>query len=128
MNAITTKSDKQTIIDWIVENFDLRLFQSVTVVLTIIGISMTDFSELNFAMITPFILDDLKYNSLETASLMSIIGTLDIVTRFTSPFIGDYFKLTPKTMFGIGSCLFLVGRNGEKFASDIRRKSVYSDR
>lgn len=77
---------------------------------------MTDFSELNFAMITPFILDDLRYSSLEIASLMSVIGTLDIVTRFTSPFIGDFFKLTPKTMFGIGSCLFLVGRNGEKFA------------
>lgn len=84
---------------WLVDNFDLTLLKDKTVRNTIIGISLVDYAELNYFMIVPFILDDLKYNTIEVATLMSINGMVEIIFRFLSPFIGDYFGQKSRPMF-----------------------------
>lgn len=75
---------------------------------TIIGISLVDYGELNYFMIVPFILDDLKYTNIEVATLMSINETVEIIFRVLSPFIGDYFRQKPRPMFIYSLGIFLI--------------------
>lgn len=98
---------------WFVDNFDLALLQDKTVLNTIIGISLADFAELNYFMIVPFILDDLKYTNTEVATLMSINGIADIIFRLLAPLIGDYFsqKIRPMFIYSLGT--FVIARMGK---------------
>lgn len=98
--------------DWLVDTFDLTLLKDVTFVNCLIGISLADFGELNFMMITPMILDELNYSIVEVASLMSTIAIADIVFRFLSPFIGDLLRQSPRLMFIHGMIIFIFARLG----------------
>lgn len=110
---IATKRPIMTrVINWIVDNFDLTLLQSGSFILSILAVSLTDFSEINFTFIIPYILDDLKYSTAEVAGLMSAIGIADIVTRLLSPFVGDFFKQNPKHMFMYSGIIFIFTRLG----------------
>lgn len=91
----------------IVKFFDLDLLRDPIYVNLMLGMSIAIFAELNFSMLTPFILGDLNYSTEQIASIMSTLGVADIIFRFISPFIGDYFDKTPRTMY-IFSLIMLI--------------------
>lgn len=75
-----------------------------------LGMSLAIFAELNFSILTPFIFSDLQYSTFEIASLMSTLAVADILSRFTSPFIGDYFDQSPRIMYMISLVLLILVR------------------
>lgn len=72
-----------------------------------------DFTEMNYAFLTPYVLDDLEYSTTEVAAIMSTIGIADIIFRLLSPFIGDYFKQKPLHMFMYSGVIFIFTRLGK---------------
>lgn len=72
-----------------------------------LGMSLAFTGEINFSIMTPFILGDKGMTIEETAQLMSAIATTDIIFRFISPFVGDLLKWSAKNMY-MGSLVLLV--------------------
>lgn len=95
--------------------FDLDLLRDPIYVNLMLGMSIAIFAELNFSMLTPFILGDLNYSTVEIASIMSTLGVADIIFRFISPFIGDYFEKTPRTMYIYSLIMLILTRTCKYF-------------
>lgn len=99
-------------LQWIRRTFDLDLLRDLIYINIMLGMSITIFVEINFVMLLPFMLDDMGYTLVEVAGLMSILALVDILFRFVSPFIGDYFKLGPRVMFLLSLAILTVTRVG----------------
>lgn len=76
-----------------------------------IGISIAVFAEINFSLLTPFILNEFNYTTKEIAVFMSVLATVDICCRFISPFIGDYFKKPPRIMYMYALLMLIITRS-----------------
>lgn len=100
------KSHLQTLVDL----FDLSLLKDLTFVNIMCGISFATFAELNFTMLTPFILNDLGLSTRQIATFMSSLALADILFRFLSPFIGGYFKKSPRVMYIVTMILLIFAR------------------
>ncbi|KAF5305920.1 hypothetical protein FQR65_LT07531 [Abscondita terminalis] len=83
----------------IIEAFDLTLLKDPQYVILMLGLAFTLFSELNFSLLTPFILSDVGLNTNEIATFLSVLSLADLVLRFVAPFIGDFFNLTARVIF-----------------------------
>lgn len=94
----------------IVKIFDLDLLHNKIYVNIMLGLSLAIFAEINFSLLTPFILTDLHYTTEQIASVMSILATADIILRFVSPFIGDYFAQPPRIMYMYSLLILILGR------------------
>lgn len=103
-------TNKRSIGKKIIRFFDLDLLKDKIYVNIMLGMSLAIFAELNFSILTPFIFSDLHYSTFEIASLMSTLAVADILSRFTSPFIGDYFHQSPRIMYMISLVLLIVVR------------------
>lgn len=97
----------------IVEYFDLDLLKDKIYLNMMIGMSIAIFAEQNFAFLTPFILNDLHYTTGEIASVLSMIALTDIVSRFCSPFVADYFKLSVRVTYLISLVALILSRMSE---------------
>jgi hypothetical protein len=82
-----------------------------------IGIAIAIFAEINFSLLTPFILHEYQYSTEEIASFMSILATVDIFSRFTSPFVGDFFKQPARIMYMYALFMLIIMRTCIIFAN-----------
>lgn len=98
---------------WIVHFFDLGLLRDKIYVNILLGISIAIFAEFNFSILTPFILYEMKFTTVQVASLMSLVAVSDVVSRFVSPWIGDYFEQSSRVMYLISLVFLVVIRMGE---------------
>ncbi|XP_075228829.1 uncharacterized protein LOC142328734 isoform X2 [Lycorma delicatula] len=94
----------------VVQFFDLDLLQEPIFRNIWIGMAISFAAEMNFTLMTPFILGDLGYNTQKTAKMMSIIGIADILTRITCPFIGRKTKLPARYLFLLSLCILIFFR------------------
>ena len=94
----------------VVHLFDLTLLQDKVYLNMMLGMSIAVFAEINFSLLTPFILGDLGYSTEQIASIMSTLALADLLFRFISPFVGDYLKLTPRIMYMIALAMLIVTR------------------
>lgn len=83
----------------LVKMFDLNLLRDPIYVNIMIGMSLAVFAELNFSMLTPFILADFDLNTQQIATFLSVLSIADICFRFISPFVGDFLKKPPRIMY-----------------------------
>lgn len=97
----------------IVKIFDLDLLKDRIYVNIMLGLSLAIIAEINFSLLTPFILTDLNYSTEQIASIMSLLAIADIIVRFISPFIGDYFSQPPRIMYMYSLLLLLLGRTSK---------------
>jgi hypothetical protein len=97
----------------IVAFFDLGLLKDPIYVNLMLGMSLAICAELNFSLLTPFILSDRGFDTDHTAIIMSVIAGLDIVFRFLAPFFSDYYKIQSRVMYIIALILLLSSRTGE---------------
>ena len=81
-----------------------------------IGIAIAVFAEINFSLLTPFILDEFNYTTEQIAIFMSTLAIVDIVCRFASPFIGDYLKQPPRIMYMYALFMLIITRTSLLFA------------
>lgn len=95
---------------WFISQFDLDLLADKVFINIIIGMAIAAFSEINFSILTPFILSEMKYSNAQIASMMSALAIADICARFGSPFLGDSLRWSPRAMYMASLALLIVTR------------------
>lgn len=100
-----------------VKIFDLGLLSDKIYMNLVIGIAIAIFAEINFSLLTPFILSEFNYKTEQIAIFMSTLATVDIVCRFASPFIGDYFKQPARIMYMYALFMLIIMRTSLMFAT-----------
>lgn len=102
---------------WVVEFFDLDLLRDNIYLNLMIGMSISLFAEINFAILTPFILSDLDFDSSEIPLILSVIAIADLISRFFSPFVAEYFKWTTQMAYTVSLAMLIITRAGELLPS-----------
>lgn len=74
---------------------------------------MAAFSEINFSILTPFILGEMNYSNGQIASMMSALAIADILARFGSPFLGDFLRWSPRLMYMASLVMLIATRMSE---------------
>lgn len=96
---------------YIVNIFDLDLLRDPIYLNMMLGLSIAIFAEINFSLLTPFILNDMNYNTDQIASVMSALALTDIIFRFLAPYIGEAMKQPPRIMYMISLSLLIISRS-----------------
>lgn len=99
-----------TVFTWFVRFFDLDLLRDNIYLNIMIGMAISIFAEINFAILTPFILSDLHFNSDEIAFILLTMAIADLISRFCSPFIADKLNLSIRVSFIISLILLVITR------------------
>ncbi|XP_018326391.1 uncharacterized protein LOC108737790 [Agrilus planipennis] len=102
--------EKLTILDKIVIFFDLGLLKDPIYLTLMLGITIANFAEINFSILTPFVLEEFNFQQYQTATFMSLLGATDILVRFFVPFIADKIGWDNKTFFLVGVLSMAFGR------------------
>lgn len=118
---ITRRSPCCAAFKWMVEFFDLDLLRDNIYLNLMIGMSISLFAEINFAILTPFILSDLNFSSNQIPLILSIIAIADLISRFFSPFVADYFKWSTQMAYTISLAMLIITRAGEFPLSSINK-------
>jgi MFS family permease len=108
--TIKTKSSWRLFLDRLVKFFDLDLLKDPIYVSIMVGLSLAVFAEINFSLLTAFILAEFSLNTEQIATFMSILGIADIIFRFLAPYIGQLMKLPPRPMYVITLFLLILSR------------------
>lgn len=109
---------QQTFLQKLVSIFDLTLLKDKIYVNMMLGMSIAVFAEINFSLLTPFILNDLGYHTEQIASVMSTLAMTDLLFRFVSPFVGDFLKLKPRVMYMVALTMLILTRFSILLARD----------
>lgn len=94
----------------IVVFFDLDLLRDLTYVNLMMGVTLGNFAELNFSLLTPFFLAEWGFTKTQIATAMSLLGGVDLSIRFFIPFIAGKIGWENKTFFLIGIFGMAMGR------------------
>lgn len=90
--------------------FDLDLLKDLTYINLMVGLTIASFAELNYSILTPFVLAEYGLTKTETATSMSLLGAMDIAVRFFVPFIAGKIGWENKTFFLFGVLGMAMGR------------------
>ncbi|XP_034105051.1 uncharacterized protein LOC117568471 [Drosophila albomicans] len=90
--------------------FDLDLLRNLTFVNLVIGMSIMMFGEMNFSVLTPFILHSYGYTDSQCSMVMSLLACMDISVRFLAPLCLEKVKLDNRVLFAFGIICIAVGR------------------
>ncbi|XP_059223032.1 monocarboxylate transporter 2 [Stomoxys calcitrans] len=101
---------KKSYITRIVIFFDLDLFRDLTYVNLVFGLTLVNFVEINFVVLTPFILSDFGFSLNQVALAMSLMGFTDLVMRFLVPPITSKMKMGNMALFAAGLLGMAIGR------------------
>lgn len=96
---------------YLVDLFDLTLLTSPTFVNMMIGMSFAVFAELNFTILTPFIMQDFGLDTHQIATFMSTVSVADICFRFIAPYVSDYFQKPARMMYMFALVLLILSRS-----------------
>lgn len=105
-----TTSNCNILCQWCMSFFDLDLLRDKVYVNILIGMSISIFAEINFAILTPFILSDLNFNSDDISIILFTMAIADLVSRFCSPFIADQLNLSIRWSYVISLTLLVITR------------------
>lgn len=94
--------------------FDLDLLRDWSYINIMVGITIANFSELNFSVLTPFVLAEFGLSKSQTAFCMSLLGLTDLSVRFFIPFIAGFIGWENRTFFLFGVMGMALGRIGKK--------------
>ncbi|XP_004535189.1 uncharacterized protein LOC101458298 [Ceratitis capitata] len=94
----------------IVKFFDLDLLRDLTFVNLVVGMTLMMFAEINFSILTPFILNQYGYTNEQISTAMSMLGGMDICVRFLAPIVLEKVKLSNQVLFAFGIIALTLGR------------------
>lgn len=112
-DCVSEEEPTYTFWEKVVIFFDLDLLRDYTFVVLMVGITIANFAELNFSILTPFVLGDFGFTKPQTALLMSLLASFDIVFRFFIPFLAGRIGWENRTFFLVGVMMMAMGRVGE---------------
>lgn len=72
--------------------------------------TLGNFAELNFSLLTPFVLAEWGFAKPQIAMAMSLLGGVDIAVRFFVPFVAGKIGWENKTFFLVGIFGMAMGR------------------
>lgn len=101
---------KMTFRQKITKFFDLDLMRNLTFVNLVIGMSIMMFGEMNFSVLTPFILNSYGYTDEQCSMVMSLLACMDISVRFLAPICLEKVKLDNRVLFAFGIVCIAIGR------------------
>ncbi|XP_052738138.1 uncharacterized protein LOC112045998 [Bicyclus anynana] len=90
--------------------FDLDLLKDFTFINLMLGITLANFNELNFSILTPFILGDYGLSKSQVAFFMSLLAGVDICVRFCVPFVAGKIGWDNNSFFLFGVLSMATGR------------------
>lgn len=93
--------------------FDLDLLRDMRYINLMVGVTIANFAELNYSILTPFVLGEYGFSKQQIATSMSLLGAMDICTRFFVPFIAGKIGWENKTFFLLGVSGMALGRLGK---------------
>ncbi|XP_017869450.1 PREDICTED: uncharacterized protein LOC108618054 [Drosophila arizonae] len=94
----------------IVTFFDLDLLRDITFVNLVFGLTVINFGELNFAILTPLILTDFGFETPQITVAMSLMAGMDMTVRFLVPFVTEKIPWDNRVFFLIGVMGIAIGR------------------
>lgn len=94
----------------LVHLFDLNLLRDLRFLNLIIGFSLVIFAETNFSLLTPLILAEESYTNTEIANFLSLVGIIDIISRFLAPYVGDLLNFSVLGMCSLSLLVTVIGR------------------
>ncbi|XP_017110769.1 uncharacterized protein LOC108134826 [Drosophila elegans] len=97
--------------------FDLDLLRDLTFVNLAVGMSIMMFGEMNFSVLTPFILNSFGYTDSQISLVMSLLACMDISVRFLAPLALEKVKLDNRVLFAFGILCIAAGRVVVSFTS-----------
>ncbi|XP_053999521.1 uncharacterized protein LOC128887541 isoform X1 [Hylaeus anthracinus] len=104
------KEERKTFLEAVIMFFDLDLLRDPIYVNMMLGITFANFAEMNFSLLTPFILSEFGFSKIRVATVMSILAGVDVATRLTIPFIADCIGWQNRTFFLVGISGIALGR------------------
>lgn len=96
--------------------FDLDLLKDFTFINLMLGITLANFNELNFSILTPFILGDYGMSKSEVAFFMSLLAGVDLCVRFCIPVVAGKIGWDNNSFFLFGVLSMAMGRVGNTFS------------
>lgn len=90
--------------------FDLDLLSDKVFLNIIVGMAIATFTEINFSVLTPFVLTEMGYTDRQIAGMMSALAIADIGARCGSPFLGDSLRWSPRVMYMASLALLIATR------------------
>jgi MFS family permease len=90
--------------------FDFDLFNDPVYVTLMLGITIANFVEINFSIITPMVLEEFHFGKYQIATFMSLLGATDILVRFFVPFIAGKIGWENRSFFLVGVLSMAFGR------------------
>lgn len=101
---------KMNFLQKVVIFFDLDLLRDFTFVNLVMGMTIMMFAEMNFSVLTPFILNEYGFDNKQISLAMSVLGGMDICVRFLAPFAVEKVKLDNRVLFAFGIIAIAIGR------------------
>ncbi|XP_055370815.1 monocarboxylate transporter 9-like [Condylostylus longicornis] len=113
-SGLTKNKTKLTLLQKFIINFELDLLKDYVFLNIVIGLTIAFFAEVNFSILTPFILSDFGLENNQVAFLMSMPAIPDLAFRFLIQFLVKKVKWGSRTyyLFGISGmaiCRFIIG-------------------
>lgn len=100
----------------LVKTFDLSLLKDPIYVNIMVGMSCAVFAEMNFSLLTPFIMQDFGLDTQQIATFMSTISVADVCFRFIAPYVSEFFKQSSRVMYMCSLMLLMLSRFSKYFA------------
>ncbi|KYQ56362.1 Monocarboxylate transporter 9 [Trachymyrmex zeteki] len=113
-----SSSSVHRILRRIADLYDFDLLRDPIYVNIMLGMSIAIFAEINFSMLTPFILADMGLTTAKIADIMSIIAIADLISRGAAPYLGEWWRLSARMMYMLSLLLLIIGRCSLLFAND----------
>ncbi|XP_073834416.1 uncharacterized protein [Musca autumnalis] len=106
------EDEKSRISFWqkVVVFFDFDLLKDMTFLNLAVGMTVMMFGEINFSILTPFILNSFGYSDTQISLAMSLLAGVDISVRFLAPFALEKVKLPNRVLFAFGIIAISIGR------------------
>lgn len=103
--------------------FDLDLLKDFTFINLMLGVTLASFNELNFSILTPFILGDIGLSKPQVAFFMSVLAAVDISMRFCVPIVAGKIGWDNNTFFLFGVLSMAAGRVGKYLVTLLHKDS-----
>lgn len=103
-------SKPQGFLKQFIQDLDLPLLKDFTFLNLLFGLTIIIFGEVNFSALIPFILSDVGFADGSISFAMSLMATVDVVVRFTGPFVTQNLNFSDKFNFAVGVVIITVGR------------------
>lgn len=101
---------QMTFCEKVVAFFDLDLLRDFSFINLVAGLTIINFGELNFSILTPFILTDFGFETSQITLSISVLSGLDVITRFLVPFLTEKISWDNRVFFLIGVVGISIGR------------------